>query len=319
MCEAKLQAYRSFLDSTTSSTFHYGVEPSILFFSEINCGGNVEPSEYPTTQDWSIGNNTVNQTPKSIIIPFNFHTIILGDGTHERKFNGPMVINDLSTFLYSESNLPMNNVSNMNIVEKSDWDHTKRSMCLGTIRTIGALRYSRFQPQSSACDEFMNYWCNKKGNLTADSACGCFADLPEVKKKSKEAGVSLPVLCFGKRCALADTKHPYENSYKTSAMLSEPCNLTVCSQIINKAPNVIEEGKTEVFCAGKFFNQEGNLSPPKTKPVPPIDKPLKPQESNVLVWLFFGVAGIFFGIFIYLILRDKKQLRTKLNLLKNTR
>lgn len=282
--------------------------PTVNIFSDVNCGGSILGSNkgeftfpsFDVTKPIPTQSIPANWSKGSFLIPFNMSVKFI-DATNKYSsvFSGPHFQTDFSTLLWQGSTVYMvtpNEPTQFVITEYIPWDKTRFSMCTGSPEFIGVYHLTRFQSQSKACDIFMADWC--KGRTSDD--CACFSDLPIVEALSVKLKVNLPVTCFGTSCAS-------KRSYKTTNMLSEPCNLTICSQIISTAgTGIIDNTKDQVFCGGQFFKENGQLNPVSNVSVQTQPSSATHTSEPFYVWIMLGVAGVFFITLVYLMFAPSK-------------
>jgi hypothetical protein len=176
-------------------------------------------------------------------------------------------------------------------------------MCFGETRYIDVYPLTRYYPQSQRCDTFMTtQYCPQPGNASSD-ACSCIAEQPALEAQSKILKTTLPVVCFGQKCATTA-------SYKTNNMLSQPCNLTICQQIISSTPGIVNEGQDTIFCGGRFYESNGNIVQPSISILPPATT--SSEETPFYVWIMLGVSAVLFAILVILLFSDKPKKDTSI-------
>lgn len=297
MCDALLEAYTGAINNHAIIT--EDLVPSILLFTDYNCGGIMTPSVNGTfqTNPYTTNQTVAISNVKSFFIPFNFKQVIFnGEGSVKLTVFGPRFVSDVRTLNWTsgdswEKKLPLS----VQFKEVTEWNHELLGMCHGDAQTIGAFSLTRYQGGTPRCDEFMeNTWCVGTAAKTR-TECNCFEDLPKVQAKSKEVGVNLPVTCFGQACATT-------NAYRTNAMLLERCNLTLCEQIVKESPGVINEGEDTIFCGGRFYTETGE-EPSATTTVTDDDAVdlTSQDDAPYYVWVMLGVSAVLFFVLIYLL------------------
>lgn len=316
MCSI-LEDYASTINAVANDT--EDLVPTVLFFNTTGCNGSFEPQSggtfvsNPYNQGQSIA---IPITPfRSFFIPFNFANVTFTSvGGLQASFVGPYFSSDNSTLAWQTGDRKTwveDPPASITFDTVNNWESDNLvSQCMGKLQFIGEFSLTRYQPQTDRCDEFMtNTWCPANINNTE---CACFKELPAIEEKSKRLGVNLPVICFGEGCAT-------ENSYKTLGFLNQPCNLTVCQQIVNETPGVIDEGQDTVFCGGQFFNSSANVVQPTITVIPP-NAPTSNDEAPFYVWIMLGVSGILFFVLIYLLFaqppRKKKSILNEIKTIK---
>ncbi len=312
MCEAALQNYASFINNhedVTSDSI-----PTILFFGNTNCTSTIFPVNPQnasfTNYDYPIGANFIlpnSVVPvKSFYIPFNVAEVIfLGQNNASSIFTGPILVAD--TNLINWQNGPINQsmlqvpIVSIEIVSMRNWNESVLNMCMGQQHGIGSNALSRYYPISQRCDYFMEQQFCINDTLTSDPACGCFADLVQVKVMSAELGVDLPVLCFGKTCAL-------ERTYKSNSILSKPCNMTICQQLLQFSDGVITgDAKAELICSGHFFDNVSNLSIPTPTPIADYTQATGPSDSPYFIGIMIAISIVLFALLAFLMFTNTKK------------
>lgn len=131
---------------------------------------------------------------------------------------------------------------------------------------VGNSVLNSFKPQSIECDAFMNSYCNPllanlscslssnaailKDGIAPDlthreNACSC-----KLEKKCQqnifgvETAAKMPIVCTGKNCSL--------EGYKNKEDFEQPCNLTLCRQIVEvSGKNIVNSGSQTLYCGTK--------------------------------------------------------------------
>lgn len=289
--------------------------PTMVLFADSDCNGltyplpvsgNLPSNQYTTTQTIYLAQ--YNLIPRSVYIPFNFVSVSMTSrsGTYQSTFLGPVLLPDLTLVRWqtpfgggNNPNMFDDYIASITFNSIQSWVPTNvLNMCFGETRYIDVYPLIRYYPQSDRCDTFMTtQYCNQTSNSTSD-VCSCIAEQPALEAQSKTLGVTLPVVCFGKKCATTA-------SYKTNNMLSQPCNLTICQQIISSTPGIVNEGQDTIFCGGRFYESNGNLVQPSISILP---APSTSSESTPFyVWIMLGVSAVLFAILVILLFSDKPK------------
>jgi hypothetical protein len=303
MCDSVLLQYASLLNNLQFESR----EPTILLFSGFDCSGNMTPSNFGASTLNTNQTYPVPSTTRSFFIPFHMTQVLVtrsGDPSTSSTFFGPFVVRD--TRLISWLDGPQRNTAigdglgAYTIQTKLNWSTAIMAMCTGQSRAIGINPLLKYDPQGATCDEFMLNYCQQPANRTQD-VCGCFADQTSLVVKEQELRVALPVTCFGTRCAKG-------RAYKTSNMTTLPCNLTVCQQVIQTAPGVINDSDTFLYCGGSFFDRAGQAQP--TSPLlslPPNtdDQDRDTEQTSLYTWILYGISAVMFLLLIFLLFGAK--------------
>jgi hypothetical protein len=316
MCEAALQNYASFINNfedVTSDNI-----PSILFFGNFNCTSTIFPVNPEnasfTNYAYPIGANFMVPTSvypvKSFYIPFNVQEVIfISSNNDSSSFTGPILVADTSLTNWKTGSITSNMltvpIKSIEIVSMRNWNESIENMCMGQIHGIGSNALTRYSPASQRCDYFMEQQFCTGETLTTDPACGCFADLVDVKVMSAELGVDLPVLCFGKTCAL-------ERTYKSNSILSKPCNMTICQQLLQFSDGVIVgESKAQLICSGHFFDNVSDLAVPTPSPISDYTQAAGPTDSPYFIGIMIAVSVVLFGLLAFLMFTNTKKKSVK--------
>jgi hypothetical protein len=334
MCDAFLQNYSGAVNAFKSPS--EDLVPGLVLFSGPNCTGNHYPRNTQTgglidlrDSDWvtKLSDGTYTKTNvrpgiatifpgetavQSFIIPFNIQKVRffgeVDDGDVYSDFVGPYRASSTSNMNwqdYLSLDTPlnkahrMNNITYVQILQMSDWLYDVHQMCMGKLRTLGPYKLTRYEQSGDRCDNFMkNEYCCKSCDGYETIDCGCYRDLEEVKERSQEVGVDLPVLCFGEHCAST-------NTYKSAGMLSKPCNITVCEQLIQETSanlSVISNSTDTILCSGHFFTSQGELLKAEDPaPLLGVTDSRSPHDENPFyVWIMLAVSGVLFGLVVYL-------------------
>jgi hypothetical protein len=299
-------------------------------FKPTTSGGGIGDYSFELNTSYDLSGNLpgaenigFEHAPSSIFVPFNYTSVqlISGDGSKTKTIRGPFYTDDITSFTWDDGTIISSATGNLNSVgaftplEKLDWYETiLPKACMNKIYSIGPFALERFSPQSQRCDYFIEKFCNEGDNLKNNVICGCFDDLITIKGQSALAGVDLPVMCFGEKCASTRT-------YKTVSMLSKPCNITICRQILNEiTEDYLNTSKQRIYCSGHFFENTGELS--KTLPDSLDDVTETPSSgTSFVVWIVLGVSILLFGLVIYLMFSKKTPVKDSLvedlNVIKN--
>ena len=128
---------------------------------------------------------------------------------------------------------------------------------------VGNSVLNSFKPQSIECDTFMKSYCNPllpkltcslssndaivKDGIPEDlkdrqAPCACLLEQKcQEKIYGNETAAKMPVICTGKNCSL--------EGYKFKEMVQQPCNLTLCRQIIETdGKNIVNTGSQTLYC-----------------------------------------------------------------------
>ena len=316
-CENIFQNYAQAINDFDSSTTD--LVPGLLLFSDLACGSTQFPSTGGSnfvTNSYSSGDSIGSADwggfeIKSFFLPWTFKLVVMtSNAGRTNQFIGPFFTENTALLGWqsdptSSANMQSDPVKTITFVEILSWEaQALLPQCMGKAEFIGEFFLSRFSSQTQRCDTFMRpntdssvvTWCGPNLN---NSECACFKELPEIEAKSQRLGVNLPVICFGPECAT-------QNTYKTSNMLSQPCNLTICQQTINSTPGVINESTDTVFCGGQFFNSSGNVTSPSVTPLPGPPS-VTQSDTPFYVWIMLGVSGLLFIVLIYLLFAPKPK------------
>lgn len=286
MCQVFFQNYAAQLSDDTNQ------EPQLVFFRATQCTP-VPPLFLSLnaggTYDFTANNFVVG----SLYVPFNYSVTLLSRHGRSLLVLGPNFIADCSTRFWPDGQASMldDPVTLVKCERRDVWETVRREMCMGTLKTIGTFSIPAYAPQSSWCDNYMTTkFCVSQPN---DPRCACVAEQQDLNAQANANGVTLPVTCFGYKCATS-------RSYRTSAMNDQPCSLTLCRQIITQTPGVINEGTFQIFCGGQFFNQKGET--PSTMPAPdPTIIDVGASPTPFYTWVMLGVSGILFLMLVFLL------------------
>jgi hypothetical protein len=307
MCEAALQNYTSFINNQADVT--QDNIPTILFFKSTNCTSQFFPVD-TKTGNFTAGSYPIGArfelpfSPEAFYIPFNIQEVVFFGLDSSSSFLGPVLIPDTSLVNWqngsTSSNMRDVAIQAIEIVSVRDWNEQVVEMCMGQQHILAGYSLSRYLPGSQRCDYFMqNQFC-QGGTLLTDPACGCFADLVDVKAMSAELGVDLPVLCFGKSCAT-------ERTYKSNSIKSKPCNMTICQQAVQLSAGVSGSANAHVFCGGHFFDNKGSLVPVSVSPIADYTAAAPPTDSPWFVGVIIAVSVVLFALLAFLMFNDAKK------------
>lgn len=314
MCDAFLANYAAQIN--TQGTATTDLEPTVVLFTDTQCGGLFYPEsggQVPTNP--YIQGQTIQRTldfdltPQSLYIPFDFFTVTMESigGLHS-TFLGPAILPNLSLVRWQQAapdgshpTMTEDGIATITFSAVQPWTSSLFEMCMGETKFVGEYPLSRFYPQSERCDLFMSQqFCNNPLNQTSSAdACACLIEEPAIEAESQKLGVTLPVVCFGEKCATT-------RSYKTNNMMSQPCNLTICQQIISSTPNIINQGQDTIFCGGEFYKAGGVIVAPSVTPFP---LPANPNTSGTpfFVWIMLGVSAALFAVLVILLFLDRSH------------
>lgn len=336
-----------------------GLMPGPLWFQEPNCRGYM----WPTGKGGSLPNwqSTVHEIgmfgPESMVVPARTTSLVLrgnriptgggssgGDGVsqgalsyqyRELQVAGPVTVHDLRNWKWSAADGSRNLIDEpptgaVNIVQM-DSTTMWAAMCQGQmVPELGGVMIEAWRPQQPFCDRFMVHYCADRTDATRADACACIWDAQDLEtQRAAYGGVHLPVLCFGTNCL-------DRRSYRTLAMLQDPCHVTVCQQIIQNTagtPMVSTGGSVTggasggatgvdavVYCGGSFYSTSGT-------PVPSVsDRPLvtaAPQartsesfswsnflQSPSMVWILLGGCALMFLILVMMMFAPMPKKKT---------
>jgi hypothetical protein len=305
MCDAFLQNYSSAMNNYSNPK--QDIVPTIITFTDINCTGGFFPRG--SSLDQYVSNNYTNgqlinlsHTIKSIFIPSNFTSVTFSgtysSHTYTSTVKGPLMWSDLSAIYwqtYTGSGDPDKDMvkvppTTMLINTIKDWQsEVVKPACMGKPLNVGQFSLTRFTPARERCDYFMkNQFCIND-SLENDESCGCFKDLYTIQAKSQNEKVDLPVICFGENCG-------NKNTYKTASMLSKPCNITICEQLLNTSEGLINDSTQTIYCAGHFFQNQGSFISPT---VTVTSVPTASTETNSYIWII-AISVVAFGVLMLL-------------------
>lgn len=290
MCTVQLQNYTSFLDSADEDYV-----PSILLWSQSDCTAKMFPSDnktasFPIDDQFPIGQEILVPFAQTfaIFIPFTVTSVTFVGSFPENTstFRGPLLISNTNLLNWQHGNwVPMTAIRLVIVNGVRDWVQSRRDMCMGQDHTIGSNILQRYNSGTERCDLFMtNEYC-VGDTLDNDEACACLKEIPDIMSLSNSLHVDLPVLCFGVQCATG-------NTYKTNAILSKPCNMTLCEQLLNTTGTETGTIEAMIYCGGKFYDNPGTFALPQTTPLPNQAPPTKPTETPYFVWIILGVSGV---------------------------
>lgn len=303
------------------------LQPYPIFWSGTNCTGTASPADYAsrTTNPWTQGSdNAIGLTAKSVFIPSNYTSVTLVANSGDRKsdLHGPYLNTDLTktNWITDTSKTPDTLYTgsatlNSDPIATMKFDNTEPrylvDSCLGNQKFIGPQKLTKYTPQSSACDSYMqNVYCAANPTTTP---CACITNQADVDTFAKKAGIDLSVTCLNKECARND-------SYKTNAMLTIPCSINLCKQTLTaNAANLRQDhSQNVIYCSGHYFNQQGvdlgidngvdetPLPPENVKPtteqniVKKQDRSRTTEKVPMITWIMMAVGFLIMGILIVL-------------------
>lgn len=308
MCEDFHQNYANAINTFDSVT--EDLMPTLVLFKFTDCSGTAYPGTqggyvnrtYSTSYE-PITNFMPGGEPHSFFVPVGMHVTFKSNKGRERTFVGPRTVSDISQLTWDTSgagkggnNIMTNDtitevrVQTENTAEYWQNEHLI-SMCMGSIQRIGANVLTRFIPQSSRCDTFMNNLNNSHRGMYAVN--DCLQQAVDWEVRSIREGFDYPPMCFAEACAR-------ENTYKTRKIIERPCSSTICRQKVIESPGVIDKGSSSVHCNGQFFKANGDLDFGEESEAnvvgtenrqgtdPGSDKS---GEEPYYTWVMFGVSG----------------------------
>lgn len=285
------------------------VVPCVQIWALTSCAGTIYPG-FGVSNPWSQGDSITKDTVSanytkfdftiaSLFIPFNFVTVTLTSVAGKTLvLNGPRYLNDVSEWNWSNStvSLSIDPIHTITFSTIQPWFNLLSQMCMGKQQFFGTSPLTRFNGQEQRCDYFMaQQWCNTRINNTE---CGCFKDQPGLNTKSQQLGVQLPVICFGENCG-------QNNTYRTFQMVEQPCNLTVCQQVIKESPGVIDEGSDTVYCGGQFYKQ--NATPVSPSIVVASSPGSGAEVTPFYVWIMLGISAVIFIVLVIMLFGKQRN------------
>lgn len=313
MCDAWSENYAAQINTFNSTTSD--LQPTLVLFGSTDCGGTFFPealSQVPSNPfvqaQRLVAGIDFALVPASLYIPFNFFTVVMTSqsGTYSSTFLGPVTLPNLTLVRWqtpasatANPTMASDPIHTITFSALQPWTSSLFEMCMGETRYVDAFPLSRYYPQSERCDYFMSQqFCNNPVNQANNPGpCACLIEEPGLEAESKKLGVTLPVVCFGEGCAT-------ERSYKTNNMMSQPCNLTICQQIISSTPGIINEGQDTIFCGGQFYKANGTIVAPSLTPLP---APSNQQQEGTpfYVWIMLGVSAVLFVVLVVLLFTER--------------
>lgn len=320
-CIDVLNNYADFLNTHTDEK-KAGIRPHPLFFTGVNCSGNMWP-DFQNTLDPVSGaslNNPSGTEFNSMYIPGGWTVILSGNGTITYPDNTgtkiPALITDVNTLIYPNTGQSLTNNVSTAIIQwpkKSDGVSTygpgdwAYQMCMNEINTIvGSRHLSSWQAGSPECDTFMNGFCADVATLgcapnstepvtlpVGKEACYCLTNENCLKQTFCEPGSTNP------SCATLEGfqefipvtcfgKQCSIYGYRWARMQDQRCTITLCQQIISlTGSDIVVRGGSTIWCG----NKEVSITPTPT--ITPT--PSNTSESTSLpmwAWVLIGV-GIF--------------------------
>lgn len=326
--------------------------PTITGYTLENCGGAVDNNNAYTSKTYwkTYANvNTYDVTGwKSFYIPYNVSSVRFCESSeckYSSYFRGPYLVEDVKNIDWqtgTEPNKSMNDIpptlmyvlqqnslieSGGNLSDGGWLSYEVPRLCAGSHELLDVYSLLRWEPQSLRCDALYTDFCSETKNIDAD-ICACFKEQKNLIDKEDQYGVLLPVICFGQKCATGiapDSKNPYAilNPYKTSTMVGEKCNLTVCQQIIKGSGNAIAtaNGSDTIFCGNSIFTPEGDNPVSNDTGNNPIVYNYTPKEKQpIWTYVFIAVAALIFLLLTYLMfsnsLENDIKVQKQINLIR---
>lgn len=313
MCEAFVNAYAAQINTFNSNSAD--LQPTAVLFTDTQCGGAVFPEtggavpSNPFVQGQTLVRGVdFTLVPEALYLPFDFSQVTLtSDGGRSSILLGPLTLPNLSLVNWQQPQGAVNPdmvsdpIKTIVFTTLQPWNSSVFDMCMGETRYVGPYPLSRFYPQSERCDYFMtNQFCSDPVNQANEAdACSCITEEPGIEAESQTLGVTLPVICFGPKCATT-------RSYKTNNMLSQPCNLTICQQIISSNPGIINQGQDTIFCGGQFYKANGTIVAPSVVPDPGLPTTAS-DGTPFYVWIMLAVSAVLFVVLVVLLFMDRPK------------
>lgn len=307
-----------------------GVRPHPLFFSGTNCSGRQWP---PREQEPVDGESIANPatTPfafGSLYIPPGW-TVEFTDKQNNKGVY-PQQGSNLPILLASTEGVTLgnnafgiaNNIASVKIFYPRydgsadrvySLDQWKLDMCLNRVSTlVGSQQLLSWHGGSNECDQFMTAYCKPVADLTcatnsteiaplADKfrPCACLVEQNCIRDTFCQPGSPIsvcpepsklaayvPVSCYGKNCSLS--------GYRWAYMQKQPCNITLCNQVINLVgKDIVRKGSANLWCGNKSIAVE---PAPSVTPIPTVTPtPVDPNASTsadmpTWSWLLIGIA-----------------------------
>lgn len=309
MCDSFWQEYAAFVNNPSANG---DPVPEIILFNQTNCTGTFVPNTANAFNTQAQNKTslvttptrtyTTNTTAQSLFVPFNAGTVTLtfSDGG-TMKVMAPTTMADTSLVKRPDGVTVNAHPITQIALQGEIWNDRVIEMCKGAQGFIGAFKLEAYGPNTEACDTFMTSYCANPLNLPKD-VCSCFRELPALQQKSQQIGVDLPVTCFGSGDSTAEgTKCAQGLGYRTLNMLSLPCNLTICEQVVKEHGGVILDQSTNtIFCGGQYFQRAGTVVQPQVSIPPTTGNAVTTSSTPYYVWIMFGVAAVLFGLLMFL-------------------
>jgi len=326
MCDALALRYVEALNDNQSN-----LEPSVLLFSEPDCSGLMYPTSLEASPILAKKGDKVkhsklgpNHDIKSLFVPFNVEEVTLEskDAKHKLVLRGPWIMHDYDDVAWPHEKghwdgaivkLSDDPIDEITVTKNPQpWDNHIMDMCMGSPKFMSQYMLSRYTPHTEACNAFMEgTWCKADGKHIHSDACACFEEIPKVQalgqSQSGDDGqsVSLPVACFGQRCAT-------RNAYRTSNMLTVPCNITLCQQKIASIGDLNPDQTAEIFCGGQFYQTVDTIDPrddisvasAMTDHTDTHDLGSSSQKVGFPVFIMLGVSGLIFFVLVYFMFKS---------------
>ncbi len=310
-----------------------GVRPHPLFFSGLNCTGRMWPDREHEPLD-SVDILNPASTPYafgSMYVPPGW-SVQLTDmeghvGSYPKESSGlPILIADTSTTLigtgavfFIRDRIAKARIFLPRVLDAIYSIHQwKLDMCMNTISTVvGAQHLLSWHGGSQECDDFMTIFCEPVSAFTClpnsteiaplndpYQPCVCLVEQNcirdtfcqpgspiEVCPEPTKLAAYVPVSCYGKQCSVS--------GYRWGFMQRQPCNITLCQQIINLVGNdIVRKGGSTLWCGNQAISAaNGSLTPTPTTTIPDFNaNPDTGIQLETWTWILIGIAVFAFAI-----------------------
>jgi len=324
-CLQVLSDYAGFLNANPTTIT--GARPHPLFFSGLNCTGRMWPDRENEPADSVVMLNPAS-TPYafgSMYVPPGW-TVQLTDmdgnvGNYPKTASGlPILIADTSTTLIGNEAVFFirNRIAQASIFlprilnEVYSIEQWKLNMCMNTISTVvGAQHLFSWHGGSQECDDFMTARCEHVSKRTCQpnsteiapleakyQPCVCLVEQNCIRDTFCQPGSPIavcpeptklsayvPVSCYGKQCSVS--------GYRWGYMQRQPCNITLCQQIVNLIGNdIVRKGGSTLWCGNKSLSAaDGSVTPTPTTTIPDYNSnPDTGIQLETWTWLLIGIA-----------------------------